>query len=140
MAACSSARALGGFKAWIVFLTLALALCGCGVVNDLKTMSDAGNAFAAELTKGNTDTAVAMMHSKVLNSGDIKAALKEQFTDHKFGGVKIDSTTISNGIGELTGTCDLANAGGDLKSAALTIQLEKENDQWKVIYVSCKSD
>ncbi|MCL4506740.1 MAG: hypothetical protein M1434_02175 [Chloroflexi bacterium] len=115
-----------------------MLLSGCSVVNDLKDISDAGNTFLAALNKGDAAGAAAMMHSRAQQSGDMATALQENFVARKFGNTKVNSTKVENGVGELTGSCDLNDADGNPKSGDLTMQLQKDGDNWKVINVSCK--
>jgi hypothetical protein len=121
-----------------IFAVLLLLLSGCSVVNDLQDISAAGNAFLAELGKGNAAGAAALMHSRSLASGDMAAALKENFVDRKLGDATINSTKVENGVGELSGKCNLADGDGKIQAGDLTMQLEKDGDKWKVLNISCK--
>lgn len=121
--------------AWIaaVAAVCALALSGCSVVDDLKGVSEAGTTFAATIVKGDAAGAAAMMHPKALASGDMAAGIQQVFIGQKFSDPVITGTSISNGIGELTGTCKLQGNSG-----TLSLQLEKDGGTWKVLNINCK--
>ncbi len=112
----------------------AIGLSGCaGVVADLKGISDAGAAFTGAIANGDAAGAAAMMHPRGQASGDMVAAIKSAFIAQKFSDPAITNTSISNGVGELSGTCKLNDKGG-----TLTMQLEKDGDTWKVLNINCK--
>ena len=117
---------------------LLLFLSGCSVVNDLADIGSAGNAFLAELNKGNAAGAAALMHSRALASGDMAAGLQTGFVDRKFSDGTIDSTKVTNNVGEVSGKCNINDANGSVQAGVLTMQLEKDGDKWKVLNVSCK--
>ena len=121
-----------------ILVAVMLLLSGCSVVNDLKDISSAGNAFVAAIGTGNAADAAALMHPRAQASGDLAAALKANFIDRKFGGVTISGTKVENGVGELTGKCNLADGSGNIQAGDLTMQLEKDGDKWKVLNISCK--
>lgn len=121
-----------------VFTVFMLLLSGCGVVNDLTEISTAGNAFLAELGKSNAAGAAALMHSRALASGDMAAALKSSFIDRKFSSISVNSTKVENGVGELTGKCNLADGSGAVQTGDMTLQLEKDGSTWKVLNINCK--
>jgi hypothetical protein len=121
-----------------LFAVCVLLLSGCSVVNDLQDISSAGNAFLAEISKGNVTGAAALMHPRSLESGDMAEALKTSFVDRKFGGATISGTKVENGVGELSGKCNLADGAGQLQAGDLTVQLQKDGDKWKVLNISCK--
>ena len=127
---------------WALLVSLlavgSMLLSGCSVVNDLKDISDAGNAFLAALNKGDAAAAAALMHSRAQQSGDMATALQENFVARKFGNAKVNSTKVENGVGELSGTCDLDDVDGNPKTGNLTMQLQKDGDSWKVINIRCR--
>ncbi len=125
-------------KLFSVVTLCLLFLSGCSVVNDLTDISTAGKAFLAELDKGNATGAAALMHSRSQQSGDMAAGLKAQFVDRKFSSQSINSTNIENGVGSLTGKCNLSDDSGTPKVGDMTVQIQKDGDAWKVLNVSCK--
>lgn len=122
-----------------LFAAFSLVLSGCGVVSDLAEISSSGQAFLAALGKGDAAGAAAMMHSRALASGDMAAALKTSFVDQHFGGVTIDNTKVENGVGELSGKCNLTDSSGQVQAGNFTMQLQKDTDnKWKVLNINCK--
>ena len=121
-----------------LFAACMLLLSGCSVVNDLQDIGSVGNAFLTALGKGDAAGAADLMHPRAKESGDITEGLKSSFIDRKFSLVSISNTKLENGVGELSGKCNLNDASGAPQVGDLTLQLQKDGDKWKVLNISCK--
>jgi hypothetical protein len=112
---------------FIAVLILALALSSCSVVNEITSISDAGNAFMTALKDGDHAASWDMLAVNVQEEIGSPEAWAEWASIRNFPEWKFTNTEFENTTGQMDGEATL-----DGVTYTVTLIFDKVDDAWKV--------
>ncbi len=117
----------------VVFIAVLLitTLTGCGVVNDLKDVSDSGHAFMTALSDSDHMTSWNMLTSDVQAEIGGFESWQEWAGFRNFDEWSFNNTQVDNGVGQLDGEATL-----DGESYQVILIFDKVDEAWQVSGIS----